>query len=557
MFTLDAYAARSCPVKTHNAFHPGMTVPTVANEELREVFHGGVAFKAAVLRELMGGFGGSVLDARELTDLPSHEQERVALAGMAAGVQVLIAPLLPRDPVEHRSGRPDLLLRAADGGYYPAEIKFHRVSDPRQEPASLTWSNLTDPLARRELPGRRFRYTWRLNDLLQLAHYQRMLQRLGRAADRPLAGVVGTDELPELGRVLSWVDLSLPVVPPSPRVRVDPPDVELVSPLERYDAEHAFRVELATAASALSPGDPPLLEPIANRECGWCQWWDVCRPQLDDDDLSLRISKSPLDVHEIRVLRDLGVATVTELAASDPELLLPDYLPRVTHREGAEERLRLAWRRSVLMANGVDFDRVTQGPIALPAATVEIDLDVETSVGDRVYLWGFLVSDARDGSHYYRHFSAFDELDDDTEVSLAEAAMDWLRGTVDGVDTLVFHYSDYEVVRLERLARRSDSAGLGWALDWARQHYFDLFTVVRTHFFGTQGLGLKVVASKAAGFSWRDAAPGGLNSQAWFDEAVAGQSEGQRSAARQRVLEYNEDDVEATWHVRRWLRSLA
>ncbi len=556
MFTLDAYAARSCPVKTHNAFHPGLSVPSTADEGIREVFHGGVAFEATVLTQLLQGFGGSVLDARELTELPSSEQEKITLAAMAAGVQVLIAPLLPRDRDQHRSGRPDLLLRADDGGYHPAEVKFHRVSDPRREPASLTWSSLTDPLVRHELPGRRFRYSWRLNDMLQLAHYYRMLQRLGRAAAQPLAAVVGTDDLDELGRVLSWVDLGLPVVPPSLRDRVDPIDTELVSTLERYDSEHDFRVELAQAAAAVSPNDPPLLEPIANRECGWCQWWDVCRPQLSDDDLSLRISKSPLDVHEIQVLRELGVATVTELAARDLDALLPDYLPRVTHRVGAEERLRLAWRRSVLMARGVDFDRVTEGSIELPSATVEIDLDIETSVTDRVYLWGFLVSDGRNDSHYYRHFSAFEDLDDEAEVTLAESAMGWLRELVEGADTLVFHYSDYEVVRLDRLAKRGGSESLDWAVDWAREHYFDLFTVIRTHFFGTQGLGLKVVASKAAGFAWRDASPGGLNSQAWFDEAVRADSPAMRGKARQRVLEYNEDDVEATWHVRRWLRTL-
>ena len=158
-FTLDAYAARSCPVKTHNAFHPGLSVPTRADEGLREVFHGGVAFEAEVLDELLRGFTGTVLDARLLTDLPSAEQEQITLAAMAGGVQVLIAPLLPRDVDQHRSGRPDLLLRADDGGYHPAEIKFHRVSDPRREPATLTWSSLADPLTRHELPGRRFRHT--------------------------------------------------------------------------------------------------------------------------------------------------------------------------------------------------------------------------------------------------------------------------------------------------------------------------------------------------------------------------------------------------------------
>ena len=183
MFTLDAYAARSCPVKTHNAFHPGLSLPA-ADEALREVFHGGVVFEAEVLGMLLEGFGGSVLDARRLQDRPSADQEHAVLEAMAAGVQVLVAPLLPRDQEQHRSGRPDLLLRDPDGGYHPAEIKSHRVSDPRGEATTLTWSSLTAPLDRQLLPGHRFRYTWRLKDLLQLAHYRRMLERLGFAAVR-------------------------------------------------------------------------------------------------------------------------------------------------------------------------------------------------------------------------------------------------------------------------------------------------------------------------------------------------------------------------------------
>ena len=563
MFALDAYAARSCPVKTHNAFHPGFSLP-VTDEGLRGVFHGGIAFQAEVLAQLVSGFAGSVLDCRALTERTSAEQEQAALAAMTSGVDVLIEPLLPRDFDAHRSGRPDLLLRDPAGGYHPAEIKSHRVTDPRGGGSRLTWSSLTDPQRREVLEGHRFRHTWRLNDLLQLAHYRRMLEALEHAAAEPLAAVVGTDDLPGLGRVLSWVDLGAPVLPPSPRAKPSEPVAsgvvtapEPVSALARYDVEHAFRIEIAQVASALEPGDPPALLPVANRECGWCQWWDVCRPQLDDDDLSLRISRSPLDVFEIQVLRELGVATVAELAAADLDALLPGYLPRVTHRLGAEDRLRLARRRAVLMKRGVDFDRVTEGTIDVPGATLEIDLDIETSADDRVYLWGFAVSDARDGSHYYRHFSAFETLDDAAEQSLAAEALGWLRGLVAGVDARVYHYSDYEVVRLLRLASASGNEVLDWAVTWARLHFVDLFTLIRTHFFGTQGLGLKVVATRAAGFRWRDEAPGGLNSQAWFDSAVGGETTESRAAARQRVLEYNEDDVEATWHVRRWLRSLS
>lgn len=549
-FVLDAYAARSCPVKTHNAFHPGVSLPA-DDESLRERFHGGIAFGREVLGDLLAGHPGRVVDCRGLADLPSAEQEAACLDALHSGADAVLGGLLPRDWTHHRSGRPDLLIRGV-GGYHPVVVKYHRVIDRRGDGATLTFSRLAAPAVRESLEGFRYRWNWRVNNVLQLAHYWRMLEVLGLAASEPWAGVVGTDDVVGGRPVIAWIRLDEAAVPPNPRMPSDPDDAQPVTGLARYDHEFGFRERLAIAAAAQGPGDPPVIRPIVNRECGYCQWWDACRPLLHDDDLSLRISKSPLDVHEIAVLRELGIETVTALAEAELDELLPAYLPRVTHRVGAEERLRLAWRRSVLMARGIDFDRVTTGPIELPSAPLEIDIDVETSVGDRVYLWGFLVHDAEQPR--YVHFSSFTELDDAGEWALARQAMTWLRGLVKAQPAVVFHYSDYEVLRLDRLAAASGDETLQWAADYAHRHFCDLFAAIREHFFGTQGLGLKVVASKAAGFSWRDESPGGLNSQAWFAEAVHGADDAVRARAQRRVLEYNEDDVRATWHVRRWLR---
>ncbi len=296
------------------------------------------------------------------------------------------------------------------------------------------------------------------------------------------------------------------------------------------------------------------MHPVVSYECSYCTWWPRCRAELDDDDLSLRISKSPLDHHEIAALRDAGVTTVQELAGSDLDALLPGYLPHVAHRPGAEERLRLAYRRSRLLADGIQLERTSHGPIAVPSAPLEIDIDVETSRDDRVYLWGFWVSDGNGGGRYHE-FSSFTELDDAGERELARRAMSWLHDFVGDSDALVFHYSDYEVVRLQRLAA-DDDALMQWAVDFAGSHFVDLFRAVRQHFFGAGGLGLKVVATAGAGFHWRDDDPGGLNSMRWFEEAVHAPTEDARAQARTRVLEYNEDDVKATWQLRRWLREI-
>ena len=133
--------------------------------------------------------------------------------------------------------------------------------------------------------------------------------------------------------------------------------------------------------------------------------------------------------------------------------------------------------------------------------------------------------------------------------------MAWLKQTVAGRDARVYHYSDYELVRLHRLAD-STAPLMSWAEQYAESAFVDLFTVVRRNFFGANGLGLKVVAHAGPGFEWRDEDPGGLNSMGWFETALTAETASQREAARDRILRYNEDDVRATAALRQWLRGL-
>lgn len=557
MFTLDQYAARSCALKVHHAFHPGLTKPETPSGAGR--LPGSAEFATTAFEMIRAG-SASVADLRSLAGQPSEIQEQACLAALADGTDVIISGLLPRDWDAHRAGRADLLIRDPEGGYAPGIVRYQRVVDARRDDLAFTWSELDDLPRRQRGTGWRYRWHWRWPNALQLAHLWRLLGATGQqSAGGPWGLVIGNDEVGPAGIRATWLDLAEAAAPPAP-AQVDPADVAVdpvppVSALARYDHEFAFRVDLAERAASADPDDPPLLHPIVSYECSHCAWWPLCRAQLDDDDLSLRISKSPLDRHEISALREAGIRTVHELAASDLDTVLPGYLPRVAHRSGAEDRLRLAQRRSRLLEHGVELERTTKGPIPLPSAPLEVDVDVETSRDDRVYLWGFWVSDGN-GSGRYHEFSSFTELDDEGEHALARRAMVWLRELVAGTDALVFHYSDYEVVRLQRLAAADDEV-MQWAVDFAGEHFVDLFRTVRQHFFGAGGLGLKVVASAGAGFHWRDDDPGGLNSMRWFDEALHAPTETARTQARTRVLEYNEDDVKATWRLRRWLREFS
>ncbi|MBA3527912.1 MAG: TM0106 family RecB-like putative nuclease [Propionibacteriaceae bacterium] len=576
---LGAYAARSCPVKTHHAYDS--TIERTSwepDESLAELFEGGLEFETHILDTFAASLDGTLADLRPLREQSLAARTDACLQAMRTGVEVILGGWLPVDLAGQRTGSPDALVRGIDQidgtpRYHPVEVKWHKIIERRGLKRSqsstppLAYTTLASP---RPLPtlvveGYGVRVASREPDLIQLAHYHRMLAAAGFATvDHAAAAIIGTDDVLRQA-VLAWVDLAEPLVRTFSRSQ--PGGWRLRSLLERYDHEHAFRIDVAVAAQrrrAAGGGTgqadvdrPPLVRPIVTRECGRCQWWERCLPLLDPEDVSLRIDKGPLDVREIAALRRLGVGTLTELASADLDQLLVAYLPEVTHRSGAESRLKVACRRARMLLRGDPFERETSGRIEVPAAEVEIDFDIETSAQGRVYLWGFLLHESGGSPEArYVEFSRFAELDSSAELSLAREALTWLRGLVDSPRSIrVYHYSEYEVVAMRALAARVDDPLLSWAADYAETEFVDLLEIVKAHFFGASGLGLKVVATKAAGFAWRDDDPGGLNSQSWFTEAVHGENAELRAAARRRVLAYNEDDVIATSRVREWLRA--
>lgn len=548
-FVLDAYSARSCPVKTFNTFDP--TLPDQPlDESLRESFQGGSDFRDLVYERFLTRDG--VVDLRG--DGTWDEREDATLGAMGSGAPLIIGGVLPLDLEGHRSGRPHALVRGTDTasgapGYWPLQIKPYRVREKQTGATALQFSALGSVDQLRPLPNLRYRL-YREPVLLELAHYWRMLEACGFASSRALGAVVGDDRAAGAEPSATWIDLTTKFI----RTYSKTAGHKQRSPLERYDHEHRFRVYVAEHAAMRTGVDdpPPVVRPIRVKECEWCAWWQTCRPQIDDDDLSLRISKAPLDVRELQTLLSLGIRTVAELAEADVDKIMPAYLTQTGHRDRAEDRLRKAARRAVMLARGVDLDRVTTDPVGVPRSAVEVDLDIETADDGSVYLWGVLLTDA-DGSRF-EHFSSFRHHDGASEIELARAFAAWLIDLVARhPETRVYHYSDYETVHLRRLAERSDDPVLKEACSLIRRHFIDLFGYVRDNFVAVDGLGLKVVATRGAGFSWRDEEPGGLASQSWFNEAIDGATDEQRQAAQRRVLEYNEDDVRATLAVREWL----
>lgn len=549
-FFLGPSAARSCPVKTFNTLDPTQRVIPERTPRPEAL----ALWETSVL-DRVAAVAGAV-DLRGLMAEDPAQQEWAANEAMKRGAAVIVAPLLPRDVAGHRVGRAGFLVRSEDGGYLPVVVKRHKtLENAPAKSAPQTISTLEAPQVELHVQQRRLRLKSE-SDAIELGHLWRMLEACGQASTRgPIGGVVGTDATPALDApFITWLDLTNKAYRTFSRTAVA--RYRMRSGLERHDHEHEFRVMVAHAAQQQAGGRiAPPVRPVKVSECDTCWWWEVCRPQLVERDLSLTIDKSPLDVREITTLRRLGIETTDDLAAADLATLLPAFVAESASATRSEERLRKAFRCSQLIANGVELERTTPEPIDLIGHDLEIDFDIETSGDDHVYLWGFLVHDRTANEQpFYYPIERFDDLSDQAEQALARRAMTWLLDITTGRDAAVYHYSNYELVQTKRIADCGDPRIIE-GYQRMRELSVDLYATVKQHFFGTHGLGLKNVARVGAGFEWRDEEPGGQNSMSWFDDAVHLADPVARQAARQRVLEYNEDDVRATYELRAWLRT--
>jgi predicted RecB family nuclease len=552
---LNGYSAKQCARRVHNEWDK--TIDTVLREipaDLEARFAGGREFEDAVFARVQEVLGPA--RCANLARASKQASIEATLAAMCEGAEVILSGCLPDDLPGGRTGKPDVLLRwgkvDSTWTYVPGDVKAHQATRASTL-GTVRLSTIGDPDEIREVSGRVPRISERLDDYLQLAHYWRMLEACNRAPGSVPSGfIIGTDQIDEMDGALGlvWLDLASPVFKTYSRSQ----GTAMRSALERYDHEQGFRLEVARVAASREglASDPlPLIEPIFKDECDSCPWYDYCLQVAGPDTASARVTAGRLSVREWQALRDRGIGSIDELAALDigDEEFISGYLPEVTHVSDPLGRLAVAGRRARMIDAGITLERETTGPVDVSRADLEIDFDIEWDAGNRVYLWGALLARRGDTPIYVPTVS-WAPLDDHSERVLAKQFVDWLRSAVEdaasrGESVVIYHYSSPEPRHLERILGAdnvNDLTGL----------FVDLLTLMREHYFGVEGLGIKKVAP-AFGFHWRDSDPGGLQSQLWLQEARDPVGSDDAEAARRRVLEYNEDDVRATAAVREGL----
>ncbi|MBN6035492.1 TM0106 family RecB-like putative nuclease [Amycolatopsis sp. 195334CR] len=524
---LDAGAVTRCRRRVHLDHDPTVRdVPRAPQDpSAAQRIADAAAHRDEIARRLIAAIGEGWASVPR--DLPVPDRVALTESALATRTPFIWGALLPVDLDGGRRGGVEVLVRTADG-YVPVLVVRHRITD-RGEGAMTTGLTDLDPDNATPDPARKVRSHPR--DQLRLAHIRRMLQKLGLADPRALGGVIGLD-----ADVVVWHDLNAQTWPGGRGA------------LTEYDARFADRLAVAKAAAA---GEEPLAQPSRVLECRHCPWWPICGDQL----LAARDVSLVVRGEDGVELRRAGVSTVDKLAALDPAEGPP--VPLTGESFGNSVMLARAWLADLNVVRKVDR-------VEVPRADVEVDVDMESFGDSGAYLWGCFLSGADIGvPHGYHAFATWEPLPTTDEARSFAEFWGWLtevrqRAEKAGLTFRAYCYNALAENRwlfgtVKRFAGedgippRSDIQSFVDSEEWV-----DLFQLVSDQFLCSHGKGLKVIAP-VAGFSWRDPEASGEASMRWYRDAVGLDGDEPRPEQAERILRYNEDDVMATYTLRRWM----
>jgi len=307
------------------------------------------------------------------------------------------------------------------------------------------------------------------------------------------------------------------------------PDNEVMPYLiESFESE--YRLNLSEIEKIIAGKRPPH---FVTSGCKQSPWFKECRTESEEcDDLSLLNRIWRAEVHRLQAA---GVQTMSELALkSVPELedLAPDLNPG-----------RLETMRDQAIAIH-EHRYMIRHDVEMPEADIELFFDIESDpLRDFDYLFGVLKV-TKDGQEYHQFFAESPEQ---------EGAMweDFVSFIEQHLEAPIYHYGWFEQEVISRFSAKYGVSEI--AREAFERNMIDLLSIVRPAvIFPLSFYSLKDIANYI-GFTWRSADASGANSVLWFEEWLKKKS----PKILKKIIEYNEDDVIATYKLQRWVREHA
>ena len=267
--------------------------------------------------------------------------------------------------------------------------------------------------------------------------------------------------------------------------------------------------------------------------CKQSPWFNHCKEESEScEDVSLlnRVWRQ-----EVALLRAGGVATISQLAMLS--------IVQLEKMAPAVSPARLEVMRDQALAIH-EHRHIIRGSVEFPQAKTEVFFDIESDpLRDFDYLFGVLV--VTQGRESYEPFLA--------ESPKQEQQMwnEFVSFVEQHLDAPIYHYGWFEVEVVRRFSAKYGVSEI--AKEALERNMIDVLECLRpTVIFPLSFYSLKDIASYL-GFEWRSEDASGANSVIWFEEWLKKKS----PKLIQKILEYNEDDVRATFHLQRWLRENA
>lgn len=267
--------------------------------------------------------------------------------------------------------------------------------------------------------------------------------------------------------------------------------------------------------------------------CKQSPWFSECVETAEAcDDISLlnRVWRQ-----EVGSLEKAGVKTVSQLAGysvTDLQRMAPTV---------STSRLEIMRDQAVAIK---EQRHTIRQAVELPVAKKELYFDIESDpLRDFDYLFGVLA--VENGKEHYHSFFAASASE---EKNMWQEFVSFIE---QHMDCPIYHYGWFEQEVVHRFMAKYGISAL--AKDTLERNMIDILEVLRPAvIFPLSFYSLKDIAAYI-GFHWRADDASGANSVLWFEEWMAKKNQ----KTLQKILEYNEDDVRATYWLKKWLQEHA